>query len=674
MVSSSELIQRVRLVTAMNASRLAQMWPTGGPINSVSRQPKGRLLAVASAAKAATLLDPFDPSGRRIVLPHPEPVSFCAFSPDGKRLATFCNDAIIRVWWTSSLSSDPLLLDHDRLPKSMSFDPTSRLLASATQGGAVRIWNLATGTQRGPVLVHRANVEEVSFNEDGTLLATACADGAVHLWFCDTGKELTPPLPHQAPVNCVGFAPNGRLYSGSDDGTVRGWDVRSHAQKVNFSVGRSVLHLAFSPDGTRMAAGCRDGDVHVRSLVTQGIVPSEFHHEQRVSTLSFSRDGGTLVTGSLDHTVRVWNLTTGAAAMPPFICAKGVTWAELADDQQHLLAAGFDGFLREWSLGGDFKAEQRCAGIGVLRTVILSSNGRWLLLNGKGGSAQICDLESPPLTVRSLENSAGASRAAFAPDGNRLALVEGNGHIDIWDITGQPKLIQARIGKVTSEDVGFSPDGRTLVIASDDGSVQLLPIIDGGFRSMWRHGDGLRRAAFSIDGKTVYTAGGQRLCLWDPSSGKLLSEYRSQDGNTNIEDCQQSSDGRFLIATQRATLGLICSASTCEFAGTTKLPIASVAFSEDGLRFVAMTSERTAAVWKAALTAKEVDPFIELSERSDATCCAIRSDGMLIATGSGKNGPRVGCRDFRACLAASRALGSSDLRGVSRAWQSARHG
>ena len=74
-----------------------------------------------------------------------------------------------RVWLTSSLSSDPLLLDHDRLPKAMGFDPTSRLLASATQGGGVRIWNLATGTQRGPVGVHRANVEELAFNEDGTL-------------------------------------------------------------------------------------------------------------------------------------------------------------------------------------------------------------------------------------------------------------------------------------------------------------------------------------------------------------------------------------------------------------------------------------------------------------------------------------------------------------------------
>jgi WD40 repeat protein len=169
----------------------------------------------------------------------------------------------------------------------------------------------------------------------------------------------------------------------------------------------------------------------------------------------------------------------------------------------------------------------------------------------------------------------------------------------------------------------------------------LLPIIDGGFRSMWRHGDGLRRAAFSIDGKTVYTAGGQRLCLWDPASGNLLSEYRSEDVKANIEDCQQSLDGRFLIATQRATLGLVCSASTCEFAGTTKQPITSVAFSDDGLRFVAMTSERTSAVWNAVATAKEVAPFMELSEHSDATCCAIRGDGMLIATGSSGKTARV---------------------------------
>jgi WD40 repeat protein len=634
-------IHRIRLVTAMNESCPAQMWLVGGPINSVSRQPNGRLLAIGSTAKTATLLDPFNPSLEKIVLPHTEALWQCAFSPDGTRLATFCNDGVIRIWLTSSLSSHPFVLDQDNHPVVMIFDPTSRLLASATRGGSVRIWDVATGTLREPVLAHRADVGQLTFNEDGSLLATACADGAVHLWSVTTRKELAPALPHEGPVNCVAFAPNGGLlYSGGVDGAVRAWDVKSHAPKFEFRVGSPVLHLVFSADGTRVAAGCRDGGVHVWNLQTRQSLPGDFRHEQRVSALSFSKDGKTLVTGSLDKTVRVWDLTTLTLLAPPFVCADGITWAEVTDDHQHLMSAGFDGFLREWRLRGPFRAEQRCTDMGALSIVQLSPNGRWLLLTGERQSAQLCDLSGSEPTALSLPDSSSVHRAAFGCDGNRLVLARNNGDLDLWDVSERPKRIRVHTGAGALNDVGFSTDSQSLLTANADGTARVFSIVSGGIRLALPHGHGLKRALFSSDGQKIYTAGGNRsLCVWDVGSGTLLSELQHSVGQTdNIEDCRLTPDGRFVLAIRHGQPAIVCNASTGAFIRSSNLVTLSAAFSDEGTRFVAIGTNHAVVTWDMS-TGKQV--AAPLSQRGDTTSCAIRGDGALIATGSDDATARV---------------------------------
>ena len=105
-----------RLVTTMSGPRLSRLWSTAGPIISVrAAQPT---TFGDSAAKAVTVVDLANP-GSPLVLEHPQPLWQCAFSPDGKWLATSCNDAKVRLWPTSNLKSQPKVLQHDDLQKWM---------------------------------------------------------------------------------------------------------------------------------------------------------------------------------------------------------------------------------------------------------------------------------------------------------------------------------------------------------------------------------------------------------------------------------------------------------------------------------------------------------------------------------------------------------------------------
>ena len=111
------------------------------------------------------------------------------------------------------------------------------------------------------------------------------------------------------------MAPDGSwLASGSDDGTVRIWDVATGQQRAALT-GRAteVTAVAVAPDGSWLASGSHDGTVRIWDVATgrEGAILTG--HTGPVVTVAVAPDGGWLASGSLDRTVRIWDKTTGQA-------------------------------------------------------------------------------------------------------------------------------------------------------------------------------------------------------------------------------------------------------------------------------------------------------------------------------------------------------------------------
>ncbi|MEM6405544.1 MAG: NACHT domain-containing protein, partial [Pseudomonadota bacterium] len=225
----------------------------------------------------------------------------------------------------------------------------------------------------------RTTFNAVAYSPDGQFALSGSDDGTVRQWDLATGVEIRCLQGHTSQVNSVAYSPDGQFaLSGSVDGTVRQWDLAAGAEirSLQGDTG-AVYSVAYSPDGQFALSGSVDGTLRQWDLATGAEIRSLQGHTGSVWSVAYSPDGQFALSGSVDGIVRQWDLATGAEIRSLQGHTDWVRSVAYSPDGRFALSGSEDGTVRQWDLATGAEIRSLQGHTGSVWSVAYSPDGQF---------------------------------------------------------------------------------------------------------------------------------------------------------------------------------------------------------------------------------------------------------------------------------------------------------
>lgn len=370
------------------------------------------------------------------------------------------------------------------------------IICAALFAAALPFVSRAQTPSAAPVLrletgMHTANITRIAVDRAGRLLVTASHDKTARVWDIATGKLLRVL---RVPI---GAGDEGKLYAVAltpDGGTVAvsgytgfEWDKTISIYLFDASSGRMtrrignlpevVYHLAFAPDGKRLAATLGSGGVRVFDISDGRQIGVDSDYGNLSLGADFDADGKRLVTSCFDGFIRLYAVTANELK---FVAKRAVSGGKepssvkFAPDGKRIAVGFYDStavnVLSSADLSLEFAPDTTGVDNGDLGSVAWSATGDTLFAGGRYQSGE-------NFTIRSWTNGGrGTFREMIAAldsifdlqplfDG---AVIYGSGEPS-WGIINRAG---SRTRFVPSAVSVFSGSGKDFFISADGNTVR----------------------------------------------------------------------------------------------------------------------------------------------------------------------------------------------------------
>lgn len=277
------------------------------------------------------------------------------------------------------------------------FSPDGRTLATAGHDKFIYIWDINAGVPVKRLQGHTGYIECLSWNSDGTLLVSGSTEKKIYLWDVRSQQLVKSPLHSTVITSCV-FTPDDRQVVFRDyNSEIFYWKLDQNiVVKANYKLENArYLHLgcalnlkgeliaptasavwnltinkeiyradsnksqitcfSFNSAGNLLVIGCKDKTLVISDPISDPEKKSNKlleGHTNAVTCCGFTKGDKFIISGSEDKTVRVWSVETRKeVGKTNEFAAKVVSISILKEQEQSLFAVGdASGSVTLWEL------------------------------------------------------------------------------------------------------------------------------------------------------------------------------------------------------------------------------------------------------------------------------------------------------------------------------------
>ncbi len=278
---------------------------------------------------------------------HRGPVTCVAAVPHSRTAVTSGYDNAVGLFDLATGRSQ-LLGYHKHLVNRIVVNRDGSRAASSSSDYTVCIWNLQTLQPEQMLRGHSDDVEDFVFVDELTGIS-ASRDCRIIVWNLQTGAPLRIIDEHEKDVLSVAYA-DGKIYSSSDDMTLRQWDLQTGALLRKWGpFEQETDTCAIDALHGRVILGCDDGCLRVFDIESGDLIKEIMAHASGIKKVTVSPTSGDVLSAAYDQRILVWGADDFALKVEmeplPSRWERSLNWSA---DGLHVLAGTFDGTVVEW--------------------------------------------------------------------------------------------------------------------------------------------------------------------------------------------------------------------------------------------------------------------------------------------------------------------------------------